>query len=102
MRRRRLAGRDGRGDRDLRARRSRRSSRPQIAAIRLEPFRQPFVFSHGSLFLVVFRQCSDERNPIFVTRRSTTMQARMKNPAMLVPDAMQALLALGASVKKAA
>ena len=28
------------------------------------------------------------------------MQARMKNPAMLVPDAMQALLALSASVKK--
>jgi AhpD family alkylhydroperoxidase len=28
------------------------------------------------------------------------MQARMKNPAMIVPDAMQALLALGASAEK--
>jgi AhpD family alkylhydroperoxidase len=28
------------------------------------------------------------------------MKARMKNPAMLLPDAMQALLALGASAKK--
>ena len=27
-------------------------------------------------------------------------QARMKNPAMIVPDALQALLALGASAKK--
>jgi len=29
------------------------------------------------------------------------MQARMKNPAMILPDAMQALLALGASAEKA-
>lgn len=29
-----------------------------------------------------------------------TMQARMKNPAMVVPDAMQALLALGKAVVK--
>jgi AhpD family alkylhydroperoxidase len=29
------------------------------------------------------------------------MQARMGNPAMVVPDAMQALMALGASVKNA-
>ncbi len=28
------------------------------------------------------------------------MQARMSNPAMIVPDAMQALLALAASAKK--
>lgn len=28
------------------------------------------------------------------------MQARMKNPAMIVPDAMQALMALGAATKK--
>ena len=28
------------------------------------------------------------------------MQPRMKNPAMIVPDAMQALLALGASAAK--
>jgi AhpD family alkylhydroperoxidase len=28
------------------------------------------------------------------------MQARMKNPAMIVPDALQALLALGKSVEK--
>src|SRR5262245_22117386 len=28
------------------------------------------------------------------------VQARMKNPAMIVPDALQALLALGASAKK--
>jgi AhpD family alkylhydroperoxidase len=28
------------------------------------------------------------------------MQARMKNPVMIVPDAMQALYALGASAKK--
>jgi len=28
------------------------------------------------------------------------IQARMKNPAMIVPDVMQALLALGASAKK--
>src|SRR5262249_940797 len=29
-----------------------------------------------------------------------TIQARMKNPVMIIPDAMQALLALGASAKK--
>src|SRR6266508_4647333 len=29
-----------------------------------------------------------------------TIQARMKNPAMIVPDALQALLALGKSVEK--
>jgi hypothetical protein len=28
------------------------------------------------------------------------MQARMKNPVMIVPDAMQALYALGASVRQ--
>jgi len=32
--------------------------------------------------------------------RMTTLQARMKNPAMIVPDAMQALFALGAVAKK--
>src|SRR5436190_22824545 len=31
---------------------------------------------------------------------SRTMHARMSNPAMIVPDAMQALLALGASAEK--
>jgi AhpD family alkylhydroperoxidase len=30
------------------------------------------------------------------------MQARMKNPAMVVPDAMQALMALGAATRKGA
>lgn len=30
------------------------------------------------------------------------MQARMKNPAMVVPDAMQALMALAAAIKKGA
>src|SRR2546423_12940379 len=32
--------------------------------------------------------------------KETVMQARMSSPAMIVPDAMQALLALGASAEK--
>src|SRR5438874_9433461 len=32
--------------------------------------------------------------------KETVMQARMKNPAMIVPNAMQALHALGASAEK--
>jgi AhpD family alkylhydroperoxidase len=36
----------------------------------------------------------------FSPRRRKTMQARMKHPAMIVPDAMQALRALGAASRK--
>src|SRR5262249_44261218 len=36
-----------------------------------------------------------------VTRRLAIMQARMKNPAMIIPEAMQALYNLGVSAKKA-
>jgi AhpD family alkylhydroperoxidase len=35
-------------------------------------------------------------------QRRTQMQARMKNPAMVIPDAMQALMALGAVTRKGA
>jgi AhpD family alkylhydroperoxidase len=50
----------------------------------------PFVFTRHGI---------DEANPTDVTRRPD-MQARMKNPAMIVPDAMQALLALGQAAEK--
>src|SRR6059058_5203399 len=49
--------------------------------------------------LPVVRHGIDGCNPTDVTRRPI-MQARMKNPAMILPDAMQALLALGASAEK--
>jgi AhpD family alkylhydroperoxidase len=49
--------------------------------------------------LLAIRHGIDERNPTDVTRRRI-MQPRMKNPAMVVPGAMQALLALGASAEK--
>jgi AhpD family alkylhydroperoxidase len=40
----------------------------------------------------------EERNYV---QTKEVIKARMNNPAMIIPDAMQALLALGASVKKA-
>src|SRR5437763_6233446 len=49
--------------------------------------------------LPVVRHGIDGCNPTDVTRRPI-MQARMKNPAMILPDAMQALLALNASAEK--
>lgn len=67
----------------------------------------------------MLRHSSDERNQVDVTSKSAfgslvkikpeiqviakeenTMQARMKNPAMVVPDALQALMTLGAATKK--
>jgi AhpD family alkylhydroperoxidase len=42
-----------------------------------------------------------ERIDRFSPRRRKPMQARMKHPAMIVPDAMQALRALGAASKHA-
>src|SRR5207245_5664101 len=49
--------------------------------------------------LLAIRHGIDEGSPTDVTRRRM-MQPRMKNPAMIVPDAMQALLALGASAEE--
>jgi AhpD family alkylhydroperoxidase len=37
-----------------------------------------------------------------IATKENTMQARMQNPAIVVPDAMQALMALGAATKKGA
>jgi AhpD family alkylhydroperoxidase len=53
-----------------------------------------------SHFLIAIRHRFDEQNPVYVTRRFIIMPARMKNPAMIVPGAMQALQALSASVEK--
>src|SRR5579872_6263069 len=40
-----------------------------------------------------------DETPINVTRRTTMIKSRMKNPAMVIPETMQALLALGKSVE---
>jgi AhpD family alkylhydroperoxidase len=47
----------------------------------------------------LLRHGSDEQKPDFVTGDLTIMKARMKNPAMLIPEAMQALYALSKSVE---
>src|SRR5579863_7620255 len=52
-----------------------------------------------SRFPLTVRQGSDGRNSKYVTRRLTMMQARMKNPAGLIPGAMQTLQALGKSAE---
>src|SRR5436309_6388715 len=71
-----------------------------MTSVLLKPFRQPFVLTHRSHSFLAIRHDSDERNSDFVTRRLTIMQARMKNPAMIVPDAMQALQALGKTAEQ--
>ena len=43
--------------------------RPQVTSVLLESLCQPILFVHRSHLLVVFRHCSDERNPADVTRR---------------------------------
>jgi AhpD family alkylhydroperoxidase len=40
------------------------------------------------------------KNLISITRRLITMEPRMKNPAMIIPEAMQALLSLQAAAAK--
>src|SRR5215813_971111 len=40
------------------------------------------------------------KNPTSITGRLITMEPRMKNPAMIIPEAMQALLALQAAAAK--
>src|SRR5438034_5699458 len=71
-----------------------------MTSVLLKPFRQPFVLTHRSHSFLAIRHGKDERNSDFVTRRLTIMQARMKNPAMIVPDAMQALQALGKTAEQ--
>jgi AhpD family alkylhydroperoxidase len=54
----------------------------------------------SSHFLAAFRHGSDEQDPVYVTRRLKMIQARMKNPVMILPDAMQAVQALAKSAEK--
>src|SRR5262249_15562059 len=76
------------------------------------------VFVHRSHSLVVVCHITDRRNPARVTARSAGrrvygfgddtrrpsegvhMQARMKNPAMIIPEAMQPIQALNAATEK--
>jgi AhpD family alkylhydroperoxidase len=88
--------------------------------------RKKFSFIHRSHFPVAFRHRSDARNLADVTRKRTDakgrapqgprapkgpvlprkknqenlMQARIKNPAMLFPQALEALMALNKTVEK--
>src|SRR4051812_17642499 len=95
----------------------------------LELLGQLFVFIHWSHSFVVFRHSDDELNPADVTesaalaerrwaalspwksgylasrpgndtRRSDIVQARMQNPAVIIPDAMPAILSLLKATKK--
>ncbi len=65
--------------------------RPQVGPVGFESIRQQFVFVDLSHSLVAFRHNSDGRNPADVTKipedpwRRAIMQARMNNPAIIVP-----------------
>jgi hypothetical protein len=84
-----------------------------MGAVRLELPRQKFFLVHRSHSLIAFRHGYDERNPPDVTaerggnvKGSTRkmeidmLQARMKHPVMVVPEAMKNLQALGELTKQ--
>src|SRR3982750_4039468 len=71
-----------------------------MAAFRLEVLGQKVLFVHWSHSPVRCRHRGDGRAPSDVTRRGKIMQARMSNPAMTVPGALQALLALSKTTYK--
>ena len=77
--------------------------RAQVGPVLLEPLRQQFVRSSiGHIPPLGVRHAGDEPKPARCDNaRRTIMQARMDNPAMVVPDAMQALQALGDAASKA-
>src|SRR5262249_19807946 len=51
---------------------------------------------HQSHSRALIRQPCDEHNPSFVTGDRSMIQARMKSPVMIFPEAMKALYTLGA------
>jgi AhpD family alkylhydroperoxidase len=53
-----------------------------------------------SHFLGIIRHGREERNQNFAKKEIDNMQARMKNPAMIVPGSMEALQALAKATEK--
>jgi AhpD family alkylhydroperoxidase len=68
--------------------------------IRSKFFCHALLFVHRSHSLFAIRHHSDESKFAGRDKESRVMQARMKNPVMIIPDAMQALSALKASIDK--
>ena len=66
----------------------------------LKALRPDFVFVHRSHSLAEIRHSGDVCNSANVTRTITAMQARMKNPELIIPNAMQALQALANSAEQ--
>src|SRR6185295_15502345 len=67
--------------------------------VALEQLRQRFFFGHGSHPLISSRHWGDEREPPGVTgiwpdTRRSVMEARMKNPVMILPGVLQSMLAI--------